>query len=94
MPEPKDHTLHLLREMRDENREFRKEMHERFDGMEARLDRTDKERREQLDRIESAVAGMSYYQASERGEVATEIEDIKTRLDRIENVIEGGRTDG
>lgn len=77
MPEDTEsHTLRLLRDMRD-----------RFDGMEARMDRTDKERREQLDRIEAAVVGMSYFQASERGEVATEIEGIKTRIARIEDKI-------
>lgn len=73
MTEAEDHTLRLLREMRG-----------RFDRIEERMDRTDAERREQLDRIEAAVVGMSYFQATERGEVVTEIEGIKTRLDRIE----------
>ena len=72
MPEPESHTLHLLREMREENRQFREEVRERFD---------------QLDRIETAVVGMSYFQATERGEVATEIEGIKTRLARLEDKI-------
>ena len=80
MADPENHTLHLLREMRD-----------RFDQLEARLDRTDSERREQLDRIETAVVGMSYFQATERGEVATEIEGIKARLARLEDKI--GLTD-
>ena len=72
MPEPENHTLHLLREMRD-------------DLEQARQDR--QEMRGQLDRIESAVVGMSYFQASERGEMATEIEGIKTRLARLEDKI-------
>ncbi|MXW84451.1 MAG: hypothetical protein F4103_05455 [Boseongicola sp. SB0673_bin_14] len=69
-------TLHLLREMRDESRQFRDEVRERF---------------EQLDRIETAVVGMSYFQATERGEMVAEIEGIKTRLARLEDKI--GLTD-
>lgn len=80
MPEPENHTLHLLREMRDESRPFRKEMRDD-------LSQTRQELGEQLDRIESAVVGMSYFQASERGEMAAEIEGIKTRLDRLEDKI-------
>lgn len=72
MPEPENHTLHLLREMRDDLERAREER---------------QEMRGQLDRIESAVVGMSYFQASERGEMATEIEGIKTRLARLEDKI-------
>ena len=72
MPEPENHTLHLLREMRDDLERAREER---------------QEMRGQLDRIESAVVGMSYFQASERGEMATEIEGIKTRIARIEDKI-------
>ena len=72
MAEPENHTLHLLREMRDDLEQARQERHEM---------------RGQLDRIEAAVVGMSYYQAGERGEMAAEIEGIKTRLDRLEDKI-------
>ena len=72
MAEPENHTLHLLREMRDDLERAREER---------------QEMRGQLDRIESAVVGMSYFQASERGEMATEIEGIKTRIARIEDKI-------
>lgn len=78
--EPENHTLHLLRDLRD-----------RFDQLETRMDRTDSERREQLDRIETAVVGMSYFQATERGEMVAEIESLKTRLARVEDKI--GLTD-
>ena len=74
--ELENHTLHLLREMREESRQFRAEVQERFD---------------QLDRIETAVVGMSYFQATERGEMVAEIEGLKTRLARVEDKI--GLTD-
>lgn len=68
-----NHTLRLLQEMREDDRQFRDEVRERFD---------------QLDRIEAAVAGISYFQASERGEVGAEMEAMKARLDRIEKRLE------
>ena len=62
MAEPENHTLHLLREMRDESRAFRKEMREGLD--QARQDR--QEMRGQLDSIQSAVGGLAYIQADQR----------------------------
>ena len=56
MAEPENHTLHLLREMRDENRAFRKEMRERFDGMDNRFSGVE----ERLDSIQSAVGGLAH----------------------------------
>ena len=79
MAEPENHTLHLLREMRDESRQFRDEVQKRFEEIRERFD--------QLDRIETAVVGMSYFQATERGEMVAEIEGLKTRLARVEDKI-------
>ena len=75
--ETENHTLRLLREMREENNQFREEVQA--------FQKETRGRFEQLDRIEAAVVGISYFQASERGEVATEIEEIKARLERLEN---------
>jgi uncharacterized coiled-coil DUF342 family protein len=79
MAEPENHTLHLLREMRDESRAFRKEMR---DGLEqARQDR--QEMRGQLDSIQSVFSGMAYLQADQRGQ----IEELAQRVERIEDKI-------
>ena len=79
MPEPENHTLHLLREMRDESRAFRKEMQ---DGLEqARQER--QEMRGQLDSIQSAVGGLAYIQADHR----MQFEELEARVKRIEDKI-------
>ena len=79
MAELENHTLHLLREMRDENREFRKEMRERFDGMDKRFSGVE----ERLGRIESVFSGMAYLQADHHGQ----IEELAQRVERIEDKI-------
>ena len=90
MAEPENHTLHLLREMReenrafrkemrDENRAFRKEMQERFDGMDKRFSGVE----ERLDRIESVFSGMAYLQADHHGQ----LEELTQRVERIEDKI-------
>ena len=76
---PENHTLHLLREMRDEGRAFRKEMRE---GLEqARQDR--QEMRGQLDSIQSAVGGLAYIQADQR----LQFEELEARVKRLEDKI-------
>ena len=70
----KNHTLRLLQEIRENIRKG---------FSEASAEREDM--REQLDTIQGAVAGLSYFQASERGEVGAEIEALKTRMQLIED---------
>ena len=74
--EPENHTLRLLQEMRNENRQFRGNMQD----FHAEMRDFRREVGERLDRIESVFAGLSFLHADERGE----IEAMKTRLDRIE----------
>ena len=64
MPEPENHTLHPLREMRDESRAFRKEGRERFDGMGKRFSGVEKH----LGRIESVFSRMACLQADHNGQ--------------------------
>ncbi len=79
MAEPENHTLHLLREMRDESRAFRTEMR---NGLEqARQER--QEMGGQLDSIQSAVGGLAYIQADHR----MQFEELEARVKRIEDKI-------
>ena len=73
---PENHTLHLLREMRDESRAFRKEMRE---GLE-QAGQERQEMRGQLDSIQSAVGGLAYIQADQR----LQFEELEARVKRIE----------
>lgn len=73
---PENHTLHLLREMRDESRAFRKEMRERFDGVDKRFSGVE----ERLDSIQSAVGGLAYIQADQR----LQFEELEARVKRLE----------
>ena len=88
--EPENHTLHLLREMRDENRTSRKEMRdenrafrkEMRDGLE-QASRERQEMRGQLDSIQSAVGGLAYIHADHR----MQFEELEARVKRIEDKI-------
>jgi len=82
MPEdPENHTIHMLREMREENRKFREEVHSRFDTIETSVTEGFTTVNERLDRLESVFAGLSFLHADERGE----IEALKTRMERLES---------
>ena len=74
-------------EGRSGSADLMREMQDRFDRMEVPLGRTASERREQFDRIEPAVVGMSCCQATERGEATIEIKDLKIHLARVEDKI-------
>ena len=67
--EAENHTLRLLQEMREENREF-------YNTMQAFREETG----ERLDGLEAAVSGLAYIVAQGRGE----FESLQDRVERIE----------
>ena len=86
MPDPENHTLHLLREMRDESRAFRKEMRDGLEEVRGDLEQARQDRQEmrgQLDSIQSAVGGLAYIQADHR----MQFEELEARVKRLEDKI-------
>lgn len=74
-------TLHMLREMREESRRFRRDVLDRFEKVETTIAEGFNTVNDRLDRLESVFAGLSFLHADERGE----IEALKARLEQIEN---------
>ena len=69
-------TLRLLREMREESRQFRAEVQKNF--QQAQQER--QEMRDQLDSIQAAVGGVAYIQADQR----LQFEELAARVQRLE----------
>jgi hypothetical protein len=65
--DPENHTLRLLQQMREENAEFRKEVRERFNAMDARLEAVETK----LDKLSVDVLGV-------RGRIRKVEENIET----------------
>jgi hypothetical protein len=92
--EPENHTLRLLREMRDEAVAFRKEVNTRFDGVDQRLDAMD----QRFDGADQRLSGIEVSLAAARADqhrtnelLETVAETQKNQGARL-NVIEGRLT--
>jgi hypothetical protein len=96
--EPENHTLRLLREMRDEALAFRKEVNTRFDGIDQRFDGVD-QRLDGMDRrfdgVDRRLSEMEISLAATRADqhrtnelLETVVETQKNQGARL-NVIEG-----
>jgi hypothetical protein len=59
MPEPVNHTLHVLREFREEFREFVAKTGKSFDTLEKKVDRNHEELKERIENLRQAAFGES-----------------------------------
>jgi hypothetical protein len=57
MAESEDHTLHVLREFREEFREFAAKTDNRFDTLEKKVDRNHEELKQRIENLRQAAFG-------------------------------------
>jgi hypothetical protein len=60
MAEPVNHTLHVLREFREEFREFAEKTDKRFDTLEKKVDRNHEELKQRIENLRQAAFGESF----------------------------------
>jgi hypothetical protein len=59
MPEPENHTLRLLRELRDDIKALDKKLDIKVDALDKKIDRNHEEVKERIDRLRQAMVGES-----------------------------------
>jgi hypothetical protein len=84
MPEPVNHTLHLLREFREEFREFVAKADKSFDTLEKKVDRNHEELKERIENLRQAAFGESVLGRYAAAEVEERLSAIESRLSALE----------
>lgn len=82
MAEPENHTLHLLRDIRDALAGIDR----RLDGLDAKVDRNQGDLRSRMDNIRQALNGESVLGRYAAAEVEERLEAIENRLSELEKV--------
>ena len=84
MPEPVNHTLHVLREFREEFREFVTKTDKSFDTLDKKVDRNHEELKERIESLRQAAFGESVLGRYATAEFEDRISAIETRLSALE----------
>ena len=84
MPEPVNHTLHVLREFREEFREFVVKTDKSFDTLEKKVDRNHQELKERIENLRQAAFGESVLGRYAAAEVEERLSAIEGRLSALE----------
>lgn len=82
MAEPENHTLHLLRDIRDALAGIDR----RLDGLDAKVDRNQGDLRSRMDNIRQALNGENVLGRYAAAEVEERLEAIENRLSELEKV--------
>jgi hypothetical protein len=84
MAEPVNHTLHVLREFREEFREFATKTDNRFDTLERKVDRNHEELKQRIENLRQAAFGESVLGRYAAAEVEVRLSAIESRLSALE----------
>jgi hypothetical protein len=84
MPEPVNHTLHVLREFREEFREFVAKTDKSFDTLEKKVDRNHDDLKERIENLRQAAFGESVLGRYAAAEVEERLSAIESRLSALE----------
>jgi hypothetical protein len=84
MPEPVNHTLHVLREFREEFREFVAKTDKSFDTLEKKVDRNHEDLKERIENLRQAAFGESVLGRYAAAEVEERLSAIESRLSALE----------
>jgi hypothetical protein len=83
-PEPVNHTLHVLREFREEFREFVAKTDKSFDTLEKKVDRNHDDLKERIENLRQAAFGESVLGRYAAAEVEERLSAIESRLSALE----------
>jgi hypothetical protein len=84
MPEPVNHTLHVLREFREEFREFVAKTDKSFDTLEKKVDRNHEYLKERIENLRQVAFGESVLGRYAAAEVEERLSAIASRLSALE----------
>jgi hypothetical protein len=84
MAEPVNHTLHVLREFREEFREFVAKTDKSFDTLDKKVDRNHAELKERVENLRQAAFGESVLGRYAAAEVEERLSAIESRLSTLE----------
>jgi hypothetical protein len=84
MAEPVNHTLHVLREFREEFREFAAKTDKSFDTLEKKVDRNHEELKQRIENLRQAAFGESVLGRYAAAEVEERLSAIEGRLSALE----------
>jgi hypothetical protein len=84
MAEPVNHTLHVLREFREEFREFVAKTGKSFDTLEKKVDRNHEELKERIENLRQAAFGESVLGRYAAAEVEERLTAIESRISALE----------
>jgi hypothetical protein len=84
MAEPVNHTLHVLREFREEFREFVAKTDKSFDTLDKKVDRNHAELKERIENLRQAAFGESVLGRYAAAEVEERLSAIESRLSTLE----------
>ena len=84
MAEPVSHTLHVLREFREEFREFASKTDKCFNTLEKKIDRNHEELKQRIENLRQAAFGESILGRYAAAEVEERLSAIESRLSALE----------
>ena len=84
MAEPVNHTLHVLREFREEFKEFAAKTDKSFDTLEKKVDRNHEELKQRIDSLRHAMLGESVLGRYATAEFEERLSSVENRLSALE----------